>query len=124
MKDENNNTIAALCSGEAEILSMGECLHIDSSSQGIEWVFDGGASFHATSNWEFYSYREGDFSTVKMENDSSSKVLRIGDIYLETNVSCKLVLKDVIHVLELRLNPISVCVIDRQGYEHYIGYED
>ena len=88
-KDENSNTIAVLCNDEVEILSMGKCLHVGNSSQGIEWVLDNGASFHATSKREFfYSYREGDFGTMKMGNDSYSKVLGIGDICLENK--CRL----------------------------------
>ena len=125
-KDDNNNsnnTTAILCSDEQEILSFGECLHVGNSDQGVEWIFDNGASFHATSRREFFhTYKEGDFGIVKMGNESYSKILGIGDICLQTNLGCRLTLKDVRHVSDLRLNLISIGILDRQGYEHHIGH--
>ena len=121
-REESNNTTAVLSSSEAEILSFEECLNMGHHDQGTEWIFDNGASFHATSEREFFStYKEGDFGIVKMGNNSYSKILGIGDICLVTNLGCQLLLKDVRHVSELRLNLISVGVLDRQGFEHHIG---
>ncbi|CAL5393971.1 unnamed protein product [Camellia sinensis] len=97
-----------------------ECLHM--SDNDTEWVVDTAASYHATSQKEFFStYQAGDFGTVKMGNSSFSKIVGIGDIHIQTKVGCTMVLKDVRHVPDLRLNLISGIALDRQGYENYFG---
>ena len=59
-------------------------------------VIDSSASFHVTSHSDFFtSYKTGDFGNVRMRNSSVSKIVGIGDIYLETSIGNKLVLKDV-----------------------------
>ncbi|KAM1154260.1 hypothetical protein ACFX19_037276 [Malus domestica] len=121
-KDDTGNTTAVICGDVPEILSVGECLHMGNSDRDIEWIFDNGASFHATSKREFFStYKEGDFGIVKMGNESYSKILGIGDICLRTNLGCQLMLKDVRHIPDIRLNLISIGTLDRQGYYHHIG---
>ncbi|CAL5417495.1 unnamed protein product [Camellia sinensis] len=97
-----------------------ECLHM--SDNDTEWVVDTAASYHATSQKEFFStYQAGDFGTVKMGNSSFSKIVGIGDVHIQTKVGCTMVLKDVRHVPDLRLNLISGIALDRQGYENYFG---
>ncbi|KAM2983981.1 hypothetical protein FF2_009854 [Malus domestica] len=92
------------------------------SDRDIEWIFDNGASFHATSKWEFFStYKEGDFGIVKMGNENYSKILGICDICLRTNLDCQLMLKDVKYIPDIRLNLISIGTLDRQGYYYHIG---
>ncbi|KAM1738798.1 hypothetical protein ACFX11_014582 [Malus domestica] len=121
-KDDTGNTTAVICGDVPEILSVGECLHMGNSDKDIKWIFDNGASFHATSKREFFStYKEGDFGIVKMGNESYSKILGIGDICLRTNLGCQLMLKDVRHIPDIRLNLISIGTLDRQGYYHHIG---
>ncbi|KAM1149991.1 hypothetical protein ACFX2B_030215 [Malus domestica] len=121
-KDDTGNTTVVICGDVPEILSVGECLHMGNSDRDIEWIFDNGASFHATSKREFFgTYKEYDFGIVKMGNESYSKILRIGDICLRTNLGCQLMLKDVRHILDIRLNLISIGTLDRQGYYHHIG---
>ena len=48
-----------------------------------------------------------------MGNTSYSKIAGIRDICLKTNVGCTLVLKDVRHVPDLRMNLISGVALDR-----------
>ncbi|CAH9126641.1 unnamed protein product [Cuscuta epithymum] len=92
-----------------------ECLHV--STHEVEWVIDTAASFHATPHQNlFTSYKSGDFGAVKMGNTSFSKIVGIGDVHITTNVGCALVLKDVRHVPDLRLNLISGTALDQQGY--------
>ena len=68
----------------------------------------------ATSNKNvFTSYRIGNFRTLKMKNFSCSKILGIGDVFLQTNVSYTLLLKDIRHVPDLRLNLISWIALNR-----------
>ena len=76
-------------------------------------------SYHATPVRDlFCRYVAGDYGNVKMGNTSYSKIAGIGDIFLKTNVGCTLVLKDVRHVPDLRMNLISVVALDQDGYEN------
>ena len=80
------------------ILAKGHCLHIDDSS--TAWMIDSGASSYVCSNIDlFVNYIAGDFGITKMGNTSKSKIIGIGDIYLEIDLGCSLVLKDVRHIL-------------------------
>ena len=97
-----------------------ECNHVIDDD--AKWIIDLAASYHATPIKEFFtSYKSGDLGTVKMGNASHSKIAGIGDICIETSIGCILTLKDVWHVLDLRLNLISASTLDRLGYENYFG---
>jgi len=52
-----------------------------------------------------------------------SKIIGIGDITLIINTECKLMLKDVRHLLDMRLNLISVGKFDDVGLVSHIGGE-
>ncbi|KAJ8504994.1 hypothetical protein OPV22_005880 [Ensete ventricosum] len=80
-----------------------------------------GASYHATPRREFFgTYRFENFGVVKMGNYGTTNIIDIGDIHIKTNLSCKLVLKDVRHVIDLRLNLISVGRLQAKAYgEHF-----
>ena len=68
---------------------------------GVEWIVDTIASYHATPHLELFSdYRVGDFGTIKMGNSSHSKIVEMSDVCFETNMGCKLTLKNVKHVLD------------------------
>ena len=118
-KEETTATITS--TDEVVILCDGDqCLHVDDNE--IEWVIDTGASYHATPRRDlFATYKAGDFGNVKMGNDSFSKICGVGDICITTNVGCTLVLKDVRHVPDLRLNLMSGLALDRQGYVSQFG---
>ncbi|KAI5312739.1 hypothetical protein L3X38_041913 [Prunus dulcis] len=80
---------------------------------------DFGASFNVTSWRDFFtSYTNGDFGNVRMGNDKLSKIVGSGDISLETDTSCHLILKDVTHVPDMRLNLISTVLLDDEGYSN------
>ncbi|KAL4561013.1 hypothetical protein LXL04_033173 [Taraxacum kok-saghyz] len=90
-------------------------LHV--GAQDDEWVIDTAASYHATPDQDlFATYKPGDHGTMKMGNMSSSSIAGIGDVHIKTKVGCTLVLKDVRHVPDLRMNLISVGALDRQNY--------
>ncbi|URD72826.1 Retrotransposon protein [Musa troglodytarum] len=97
------------------------------SSQDLEWIIDTGASYHATPRREFFTtYRSGNFGVVKMGNHGTADIIGMGDIHIKTNLGCKLVLKDVRHVVDLRLNLISVGRLDDEDYDsrsHGIQHE-
>ena len=58
---------------------------------------------------------------MKMGNSSYSKIVGIGDVCIETNVGGTMILKDVRHVPDLRMNVFSTLVMDRVGYCNYLG---
>ena len=60
----------------------------------------------------FTTYKAGDFSIVKMGNSSYSKIVGIGDVCIETNVGSTVMLKDVQHVIDLRMNMFSTLAMD------------
>ncbi|KAG5549866.1 hypothetical protein RHGRI_014986 [Rhododendron griersonianum] len=71
----------------------------------------------------FTSYNEGDFGCVRMGNEGLSKIVGMGNICLETSVGCKLVLKDVRHVPDIRLNLISTGKLDDEGYNNHFEFD-
>ncbi|KAI5315217.1 hypothetical protein L3X38_044393 [Prunus dulcis] len=110
------HTTATTFDGNEVIILCGDGF-VNLSSQDTCWIVDSGASFHVTSRRDFFtSYTNGDFGNVRMGNDKLSKIVGRGDISLETNTSCHLVLKDVRHVPDMRLNLISTGLLDDEGY--------
>ena len=49
-------------------------------------------------------------------NDGACRIDGIGDVYLLTSMGCGMVLKDVHHVTDIRLNLISTGRLDDKGY--------
>lgn len=43
------------------------------------------------------------------------------DVHLDTNIGCKLILKNVRHILDICLNLISISVLEEEGYHNYFG---
>ena len=86
-----------------------EELCIVESSGEVEWTIDTVASCHATHRRDiFTTYEAGDFGTVKMGNTSGAKIVGFDDVQIVTDVGCRVTLKDVQHVPDLRLNLLSV----------------
>ena len=56
-----------------------------------------------------------------MGNEGLSKIIGMSDVCLETNLGCKLLLKDVRHVPDIRLNLISTGKLDDEGYNNKFG---
>ena len=75
-----------------------------------------------TSHGEFFStYTIGDYDNVRMGNDGISKIVGIRNVVLQTNTGCRLILRDVRHVPEIRLNLISAGKLDDEGYSSHFG---
>ena len=51
-----------------------------------------------------------------MGNEGTCRIVGIGDVWLMTPTGCKMLLKDVRHVPEVRLNLISAGRLDDEGY--------
>lgn len=116
---EGNETTATSTDGDVIIVCDVGCVNL--ASQESTWVVDSSALFHVTSGDFFSSYTSGDFGSVRMRNDGVSKIVGTGDIHLETNMGCKLTLKEVRHFLDMRLNLISTCKLDDDGYNNQFG---
>ncbi|KAL6318202.1 hypothetical protein AAG906_035707 [Vitis piasezkii] len=72
------------------------------------WMIDSGASIHATPRKDFFtSYTSGDFGSVRMGNDGSTKAISMGYVRLETSNGTMLILKNVKHIPDIRMNLIS-----------------
>nr|KYP60460.1 Retrovirus-related Pol polyprotein from transposon TNT 1-94 [Cajanus cajan] len=73
------------------------------------WIVDSGATLHVTPWKEFFtSYTSGDFGVLKMGNDGVSKVIGVGDVFLQTNMGMQLLLRGVKHAPDVCFNLISV----------------
>ena len=55
-----------------------------------------------------------------MSSSIYSKIVRIDDLCIKTNVGCMLMLKDVRHVPDLGMNVFSTLAIDRAGYCNHL----
>ena len=64
----------------------------------------------------FTSYVNGDYDNVWIGNEGASKIVGMRDICLEISVGCKLLLKDVRYVPNIRLNLIFIGNLDDDGY--------
>lgn len=110
--DEQTNAI-----DEFNVVHEPEQESINLATQGTSWVIDSGATVHVTSRSEcFTSYTQGEFGVVRMGNNDLSKVVGKGDVNLTTMDGSTLILKDVRHVPDMRLNLISVERLDGEGF--------
>ncbi|VFR02614.1 unnamed protein product [Cuscuta campestris] len=115
-KPEEKNT-TALASSDDDLFVIGDHGLLNVACDDCTWVIDSGASYHITSHMEYFSsYTSGDFGHVRMGNDGSSKIIGMGDVCLETSTGCRLVLRDVRHVPDIRLSLISAGLLDDEGY--------
>ena len=88
-----------------------KCEHV--AKNDVEWIVDSTASHHVIfTKGLFTTYKARDFGTMKMGNSSYSKIVGIGDLCIKTNVGSTVMLKDVQHVPNLRMNVFSTLTID------------
>ncbi|GKB76256.1 putative RNA-directed DNA polymerase [Tanacetum coccineum] len=89
------------------------------------WILDSGATCHVVTRKDYYSsYTPGDFDVVRMGNTGLSRIASIGDICLKFDTGMKLVLHNVKHVPDMRLNIISTCLLDEDGYHNSSDNDD
>ncbi|KAL4324380.1 hypothetical protein GQ457_11G032480 [Hibiscus cannabinus] len=123
-KKEENNTTAVAAKEEEEdgIFLFGGDNYLNLAQDDCSWIVNSGASFHVTPHGDFFStYQTGDFGVVKMGNQETSKIVGIGNVILKTNTDCEIVLNDVRHVPDMRLNLISAGKLDDAGYMNLFG---
>uniref|UniRef100_A0A2N9J1S8 Integrase catalytic domain-containing protein n=1 Tax=Fagus sylvatica TaxID=28930 RepID=A0A2N9J1S8_FAGSY len=117
-KADDHNTTAVSLDEDVVVLSIGEdeCCHVADPYD--EWVIDSAASYHVTPRREFFtSYKAGNLGRVKMGNKSYADIVGIGDICVETNTGYTLKLKDVRRIPDMRLNLISISVLDKEAQD-------
>ena len=97
-KEDNKERVAA---ASEEVLIICEDA-INFTCHESSQVIDSGASIHATSRRDFFStYISSDYSVDRMGNYGAAKVIGMGHVCLETNIGCKLVLKNVRHIPDI-----------------------
>ena len=64
----------------------------------------------------FVSYKPDDYGIVRMGNKDTSQITSIGDIHVKINLGYKLALKNMRHVLDLRLNLLALKKLDDENY--------
>jgi hypothetical protein len=81
------------------------------------WEVDSAASFYVTSRRDlFSSYNQGDYGIVRMKDNEVCKISNIEDENVKISIGCKLILKNVRYVPDIRLHLISVGTLDDDGY--------
>ena len=83
------------------------------------WYLDSGASFHMMGDKELFSdLEEKDLQMdIEMGDDGRCSVIRIGTITFERDSGNPFLLKDVMHVLGLKKNLVSVTMLEDKGYD-------
>ena len=56
-----------------------------------------------------------------MGNDGSSKIIGMGTMHLVTSIGCKLVLRNVRHVPNIKLNLLSAGHLNDEGFNSQLG---
>ena len=90
-----------------------------SSMTGLVWFLDSGASFHMTGDRDlFIDLDEKDLGVhIEMGDDGRYSVTDIGTISFERESGKPFILKEVMHILGLKKNLISVAMLEDKGYD-------
>ena len=80
-------------------------------------MIDSGASILVIPRKDFFtSYTSSDFGSVRMDNDGSAKAIGMRDVRLETSNGTVLILTNVKHIPDIRMNLISTGKLDDEGF--------
>ena len=105
-----------------DVFLIGEDNYLNVACDDCSWIVDSSAPFHVSLHGGFFStYQSGDFGTVKMGNCVTCKIVSIGDITSMIDTGHELVLKEVRHVSDIRLNLISIGKLDDVGLVNHFG---
>lgn len=117
--EEKNITAVATSD---DLLFIGDQGYLNLAYDDCTWVIDSGASYHLTTHREYFSsYTSGDFGSVSMGNDGLSQIIKMGTVCLESSTGCKMILRDVRHVPDIRLSLISTGLLDDEGYSSHFS---
>ena len=107
MDKKQEDTMAVTTDGDLMVFCEDDCVNF--VGQESNWVIDSGVSFHVTSRVDlFTTYTKGDNSSVRMGNEGLSKIIGMGEVCLETNFGCKLLMK-------------AIGKLDDEGYNNKFG---
>ena len=113
--DEMNTS--AIATSIEELLFICEQTSAILVSEECTWVIDSRASFHITPLREYFStYIDGDHGYVKTGDNGDCKIVGVGSVFLTTSTRCRLTLKDVRHIPNIRLNLILIRRLHDEGY--------
>ena len=88
--------MSAIARSEEELLLISEESELHLVCDETTWVVDSGASFHLSPERKcFTSYRAGDHDSVRIGSEGACKIVGIGNVWLTTSTTFKLLLKDV-----------------------------
>jgi hypothetical protein len=108
---EEKDTAAVTFDGDDLVVC--EDAYVNLACHESMWVVDMAASFHITPHRDFFSsYISGNFGWVRMGNEAKCEILGMGDIQLETNIGCKLLLKNVRYASEMCFSLITIGKLD------------
>ena len=117
---DNENRVAVVANDDLLVSCDANAINLVRDES--RWFVDSGATSHVTPKKElFSSYTPGNFGTLKMGNNHEVEVIGIGTVCLESNNGSKLVLNNVKHAPNVRLNLISVGYLDDEGYVNTLG---
>ncbi|KAK6947581.1 hypothetical protein RJ641_001054 [Dillenia turbinata] len=119
-KSVSNNSNATVVGSNEGIKSLvctpRNCNHVGDPLS--EWIVDTGAAYHCVPKRElFTTYKECDFGVAKMGNNIVSQIIGIGDIIVKTSTGCTLTLRDARHIPDMRINLLSINILNKEGYE-------
>ena len=106
-----------MATSEKELLFICKQGSVKLTNEECTWVIDSGASFHITPSRECFStYTIGDHGYVKMGDNGECKISVIGSVCMTTSTGCRLILRDVRHVADIKLNLISTGSLGDESY--------
>ena len=85
------------------------------------WYIDSEASFHMIENKEYFSeLKEKDMQFhIELGDDGKYMTRGVGTISFERDFGSSLHLKDVLYVLGLKKNLVSIATLKEKGYDVY-----
>ena len=108
---------SAMTTSEEELMFICKQVSVNLANEECTWVIDSSAFFHLTPSREYFSSNiDDDYGCAKMRDNGACKIASIRSVCLTTSIGCRLILRDVRHVLDIRLNLISTRRLDNEGY--------
>jgi hypothetical protein len=122
-RKNKNKTVAGSATGEALVsqfeLEFTLIVCMASSASGSVWYLDSGASFHMMGDKEsFIDLEDKDLRMhIEMGDDGRYSAIGIGTITFQRESGKPFQLKNVMHVLGLKKNLVSVAMLEDRGYD-------
>ncbi|GKD43901.1 putative RNA-directed DNA polymerase, partial [Tanacetum coccineum] len=95
---------------------------VNLANDDLSWILNSSVTCHVATRKDYYSsYTPGDFGVVRKGNTGLSRIAGIRDICLKFDTQMELVLHNVKHVPDMRLNILSTGLLDEDGYHNSSG---